>query len=142
MTQGVPSWTHESAARYRYGHRLSTSTGRETSMDKVSVTGGTGFIGVERGEALCRMGYRLQVPTRCRHRAALLSTSPIEVVGGGGGAGRGGRRGGEGGGGRAKRKGGTAGGGRVTQRQAGDPSRTRRVTARSMALSERDRRAS
>jgi len=49
-------------------------------MDKVLVTGGTGLIGVELVEALCRMGYRPRVLTRRRHRAALLSSSPVEVV--------------------------------------------------------------
>lgn len=49
-------------------------------MDKVLVTGGTGFIGVELVEQLCRMGYRPRVLTRRPHRAALLTSYPVEVV--------------------------------------------------------------
>ena len=49
-------------------------------MDKVLVTGGTGFIGVELVEELCRMGYQPRVLTRRPHRAALLSSSSVELV--------------------------------------------------------------
>jgi nucleoside-diphosphate-sugar epimerase len=49
-------------------------------MDRVLVTGGTGFIGVELIEELCRMGLRPRVLTRRPHRAALLASSPVEVV--------------------------------------------------------------
>ncbi|MDJ0924286.1 MAG: NAD-dependent epimerase/dehydratase family protein [Acidimicrobiia bacterium] len=49
-------------------------------MDRVLVTGGTGVIGVELVEELCRMGFRPRVLTRRPHRAALLSSYPVEVV--------------------------------------------------------------
>lgn len=49
-------------------------------MEKVLVTGGTGFIGVELVEELCRLGYRPRVLTRRPHRAALLSSSSVEVI--------------------------------------------------------------
>ena len=49
-------------------------------MNKVLVTGGTGFIGVELVDALCQMGYHPRVLTRRPHRAALLSPSSVEVV--------------------------------------------------------------
>ena len=49
-------------------------------MHKVLVTGGTGFIGVELVDALCRMGLQPRVLTRRPHRAALLSPASVEVV--------------------------------------------------------------
>ncbi len=49
-------------------------------MERVLVTGGTGFIGVELVEELCRMGLQPRVLTRRPHRAALLSPHPVEVV--------------------------------------------------------------
>ncbi len=49
-------------------------------MNTVLVTGGTGFIGVELVEELCRKGIRPRVLTRRPHRAALLSTYPVDVV--------------------------------------------------------------
>ena len=49
-------------------------------MERVLVTGGTGFIGVELVEHLCQMGYQPRVLTRRPHRAALLSGSAVEVV--------------------------------------------------------------
>ncbi len=49
-------------------------------MDRVLVTGGTGFIGVELVEHLCQLGYQPRVLTRRPHRAALLSSASVEVV--------------------------------------------------------------
>ena len=49
-------------------------------MNKVLVTGGTGFIGVELVQQLCRLGLRPRVLVRRPHRAALLSSLPVDLV--------------------------------------------------------------
>ena len=49
-------------------------------MNNVLVTGGTGFIGVELVQKLCDMGLQPRVLVRRPHRAALLSSLPVDLV--------------------------------------------------------------